>query len=544
MKKSTKIMVSALALSCICSLFAATSVSAKEYYGNDDKGYQWTYDDTTNTITYRTGHYDGEETDIFDIFSSIKNLVLADDITAFGDFNYFPELESVTIGKGISFNEGYTLNLPYSAEEFIVPSDHPTLAVYDGAVYSKNYQVLYCCPALKNTLRIHPNCRVFASSRSVAKAFEVDASNQYFSVYDGALYSKDYSELIVAPQEKDTLTLHPNVKEVDLSHRPLQAYRISSTNGNFSVYDGMLYSEDFTQLIACPSEKNSFAFHPDLDTVCSNTFETMSFGTIVFPEGTTTLQAYSFNTCEGNVVVPDTLVNFESDRYGDWNAYGRCILLCSSRNTAASELGTVLSDAEFNRYYSTGGTADSGWVQNGDDWYYYSPETGEMLTGFQRIDGKAYYFGANGAREHDKWKKVGNDWYYLNSYGAGAVKCWLLSGGKWYFMQADGSMARSQWIKWYNKWYYVGSDGAMYANRWIKSSGKWYYVDSTGLMSTNRWIKSSGRWYYLGSDGAMYENKWVYSSNKWYYLGADGAMYANRYTPDGYWVNSSGVWVK
>ncbi len=69
-------------------------------------------------------------------------------------------------------------------------------------------------------------------------------------------------------------------------------------------------------------------------------------------------------------------------------------------------------------------------------------------------------------------------------------------------MQADGTMAKNKWIQWYNKWYYVGSDGAMYANRWIKSSGKWYY------------------------------------------LGSDGAMYTNRYTPDGCWVNASGVWVQ
>ena len=80
-----------------------------------------------------------------------------------------------------------------------------------------------------------------------------------------------------------------------------------------------------------------------------------------------------------------------------------------------------------------------------------------------------------------KWKLIGNDWYYLNSYGAGAVKCWLKSGNKWYFMQADGSMARSQWIKWYNKWYYVGKDGAMYANRRTPDG---YWVNADGV-----WVK-------------------------------------------------------
>ena len=48
----------------------------------------------------------------------------------------------------------------------------------------------------------------------------------------------------------------------------------------------------------------------------------------------------------------------------------------------------------------------------------------------------------------------------------------------------------------------------------------------------------------MQADGTMATDKWVQWYNKWYYVGSDGAMYANRYTPDGYWVNDSGVWVK
>ena len=95
-------------------------------------------------------------------------------------------------------------------------------------------------------------------------------------------------------------------------------------------------------------------------------------------------------------------------------------------------------------------------------------------------NGKVYYFDQN-YNYVKGWKQVNSKWYYFNDYGAAVVKIWKQSGNKWYFLQADGTMATSKWIKWYDKWYYVGKDGA---------------------------------------------------------------MYANRRTPDGYWVNSSGVWVK
>lgn len=95
-------------------------------------------------------------------------------------------------------------------------------------------------------------------------------------------------------------------------------------------------------------------------------------------------------------------------------------------------------------------------------------------------NGKTYYFDQN-CKMAKGWKQASGNWYYFNDYGAAVVKIWLKSGNKWYFMQADGTMATNKWVQWYGKWYYVGSDGA---------------------------------------------------------------MYANRYTPDGYWVNGSGVWVK
>jgi glucan-binding YG repeat protein len=42
----------------------------------------------------------------------------------------------------------------------------------------------------------------------------------------------------------------------------------------------------------------------------------------------------------------------------------------------------------------------------------------------------------------------------------------------------------------------------------------------------------------------MARNEWITLDGKSYYLGSDGGMYVSEYTPDGYWVDSNGVWVQ
>ena len=68
--------------------------------------------------------------------------------------------------------------------------------------------------------------------------------------------------------------------------------------------------------------------------------------------------------------------------------------------------------------------------------------------------------------------------------------------------------------------------------------------------STTGWIKNSNnnKWYYYeNNQQANSTNRatgWKQISGSWYYFGQDGAMYQNTVTPDGYYVDSNGAWVK
>ena len=55
------------------------------------------------------------------------------------------------------------------------------------------------------------------------------------------------------------------------------------------------------------------------------------------------------------------------------------------------------------------------------------------------------------------------------------------------------------------------------------------------------WQQINGRWYYFDGSGAMLTG-WHYFNGRWYCFDGNGAMYANQHTPDGYFVDGSGVW--
>lgn len=60
------------------------------------------------------------------------------------------------------------------------------------------------------------------------------------------------------------------------------------------------------------------------------------------------------------------------------------------------------------------------------------------------------------------------------------------------------------------------------------------------------WMNNEIGWWVQCSDGTYLINRWYQSptSGLWYYMGADGYMLTNTTTPDGYYVNSDGVWIQ
>ena len=114
------------------------------------------------------------------------------------------------------------------------------------------------------------------------------------------------------------------------------------------------------------------------------------------------------------------------------------------------------------------------WVQEEAGWKYYA--NNKEVTGWKQIEGKWYFFNAEGVSQK-WWVQDNGTWYYLN--GAGEMQTgWLQDNGTWYYLEASGAMKASQWFEVDGKWYYVDATGALAVNTTVdgytvNANGEW-----------------------------------------------------------------------
>ena len=93
-------------------------------------------------------------------------------------------------------------------------------------------------------------------------------------------------------------------------------------------------------------------------------------------------------------------------------------------------------------------------------------------------------------------------------------------------------------------WIRSGEIGSYAAGSWKQSAdGRWWWDYGDGTWAAAEWLYINGKWYYFQEDGYM-ATGWITLYNKSYYLDPEsGAMYKSGRTPDGLYVNESGVYV-
>ena len=122
-----------------------------------------------------------------------------------------------------------------------------------------------------------------------------------------------------------------------------------------------------------------------------------------------------------------------------------------------------------------------------------------------KLDDRAAQIGNATTAAQYGWAETKEGWKYFEN--AAAVKGWKQVDGKWYFFNAEGVMQK-WWVKDGNTWYYLNGSGQMQTG-WLQDGGKWYYLENSGAMKANQWFEVAGKWYHVDASGALSVNTTV-----------------------------------
>ena len=137
------------------------------------------------------------------------------------------------------------------------------------------------------------------------------------------------------------------------------------------------------------------------------------------------------------------------------------------------------------------------------------------------------------------WQKDEKGWWYLRENGTYPAGEWEPVGETWYHFDAQGYM-QTGWLNLDGTWYYLNADGSMAHDTWIGA----YYVDSNGAWIVEGWQQNGYGWWYQRANGTYPAGEWEMINGIWYYFDKNGYMLADTTTPDGYYVDENGAWVK
>lgn len=179
---------------------------------------------------------------------------------------------------------------------------------------------------------------------------------------------------------------------------------------------------------------------------------------------------------------------------------------------------------------------------------YYQQGTNIMLTGYQVINGKAYYFRddgtlitgdanwsiqtINGSRyavytsgvlSTGTWRKIGSGYCYFGNDSKQVTKGWLTVNGKQYYIDPATGYRVTGIRQIDKKKYYFSEKGVLQRHTCINLIKGTYYADSNGVLQSG-WIKLNGAKYYMNPLTNYMSTGLTQIDNQIYYFDENGIM--------------------
>ena len=195
-------------------------------------------------------------------------------------------------------------------------------------------------------------------------------------------------------------------------------------------------------------------------------------------------------------------------------------ILSAASTAYAKAAGWVEENGSLKFYEDGDYYATDSWKKYGEDWYYLD-EDGEISTS-KEID--EYYVDASGKRVTNQWVSVTNDnywdsddapenfWHYYGKDGREVVSKWQKIDGKWYYFDDQGQMLTGK-VEIEGGTYYLGDE-----NDGAQKTG-WFQLESADEDSENPLS-----WYYFDKDGAMVKDQVDKKIDGSYYTFVNGEM--------------------
>lgn len=166
----------------------------------------------------------------------------------------------------------------------------------------------------------------------------------------------------------------------------------------------------------------------------------------------------------------------------------------------------------------------SGWTEKDGGKYYVSPETGEMLQGFQKIERKTYYFLPETGEMLRGFQKIEDETYYfLPETGEMQVGFNIIGKNEFYFLPPDGQMQKGLCEIEGDMYYFSEDSGAMMSG-WQKIKGKkYFFMKDSGVMLYGK-QKIKGKYYYFSEKNGVMQTGWQTIDGKTYYADSNGRL--------------------